>query len=141
MNREKLIQAAHTLYEEWNAALSSKDLPRLLSLYADDIVLESPLIPHLLPQETGILRGKEALQAFAEQVFKHQPKKRQFHRDSFFTDGYRMMWEYPRLTPNGDQMDFVEVMEINNGVIQKHRVYWGWVGFGVMKRNEHFNNA
>lgn len=36
----------------------------------------------------------------------------------------------------GEQMDFVEVMELNNeGLIQKHRVYWGWFGIGVLKRD------
>jgi hypothetical protein len=47
------------------------------------------------------------------------------------------MWEYPRATPQGEQMDFVEVMEIENGLIQKHRVYWGWYGFNVMKKDQY----
>ena len=48
------------------------------------------------------------------------------------------MWEYPRSTPQGDQMDFVEVMELNDeGLIQYHRVYWGWYGFGVLQRDEY----
>lgn len=48
------------------------------------------------------------------------------------------MWEYPRETPTGDQMDFAEVMELNReGLIQKYRVYWGWFGFGVLKRDEY----
>ena len=47
------------------------------------------------------------------------------------------MWEYPHDTPNGEQMDFIEVMEIQNGLIQKHRVYWGWYGFNVLKRDEY----
>jgi hypothetical protein len=47
------------------------------------------------------------------------------------------MWEYPRLAPNGEQMDFAEVMEIEQGLIKKHRVYWGWYGVGVLMRDEH----
>lgn len=34
-------------------------------------------------------------------------------------------------------MDFVEVMEIENGLIQRHRVYWGWLGFGVLQKDEY----
>jgi hypothetical protein len=34
-----------------------------------------------------------------------------------------MIWEYPRETPDGDQMDFIEVMEFKDGLIQRHRVY------------------
>jgi hypothetical protein len=37
------------------------------------------------------------------------------------------MWEYPRDTPDGEQMAFVEVMELKGGLIQHHRVYWGLV--------------
>ena len=47
------------------------------------------------------------------------------------------MWEYPRETPDGEQMDFTEVMEIENGLIQKHRVYWGWFGFNVLKNDRY----
>jgi hypothetical protein len=32
------------------------------------------------------------------------------------------MREYPRATPNGEQMDFLEVMEIEHGLIQKHKI-------------------
>ena len=41
--------------------------------------------------------------------------------------------------PKGDQMDFVEVMDLNDdGLIQRHWVYWGWFGFGVLHRNEYY---
>jgi len=42
------------------------------------------------------------------------------------------MWEYPRATPDEDQMGLVEVMEIRNGLIQRHRVYWGWHALNVL---------
>jgi hypothetical protein len=72
-------------------------------------------------------------------VAERKPPKRQYYRSDFLTDGKRkFMWEYPRSTPQGDQMDFVEVMELNDeGLIQYHRVYWGWYGFGVLQRNEY----
>lgn len=52
------------------------------------------------------------------------------------------MFEYPRLSPEGEQMDFVEVMELNDdGLIQYHKVYWGWRGFAVLEKNEYRQKA
>lgn len=128
------------IYQQWNEALFSKDIDGLMALYADDVVLESPLIPHLLEQDSGVAEGKELLQKLLELLFKCQPAKRKFYRKNYFTDGKTLMWEYPRLTPNGEQMDFAEVMEIEGGKIKKHRVYWGWYGFDVLKKDEHHVN-
>jgi hypothetical protein len=50
----------------------------------------------------------------------------------FFSNGRQLTWEYPRATPQGDQVDLVEVMDIAGGLIAYHRVYWGWVGFKVL---------
>jgi hypothetical protein len=47
------------------------------------------------------------------------------------------MWEYPRDTPDAEQMDFVEVMELKGGLIQHHRVYWGWFGLSILKKGQH----
>jgi hypothetical protein len=35
-------------------------------------------------------------------------------------------------------MDFFEVMEIANGLIQAHRVYWGWRGVEVLKSDAYY---
>jgi hypothetical protein len=66
-----------------------------------------------------------------------KPQVRQFYRTGYFTDGRKIIWEYPHSTPDGEQMDFVEVMEIEGGLILKHRVYWGWFGFNVMKNDRY----
>jgi hypothetical protein len=51
-----------------------------------------------------------------------------------------------RQTPDGNQIDLVEVMDIQGGKIKHHRIYWGWFGFqlilakalnkAIRKRNE-----
>ena len=47
----------------------------------------------------------------------------------WLTDGRRLLvWEYPRQAPDGDQVDLVEVMEIDGGLIACHRIYWGLEG-------------
>jgi hypothetical protein len=71
------------------------------------------------------------------EVVARTPELRTYHRAGFFTDGRRATWEYPRATPDGEQMDFVEVMEIENGLIQAHRVYWGWRGVEVLFKDQY----
>ena len=57
---------------------------------------------------------------------------RWYRTGTFFSNGRQLTWEYPRATPQGDQVDLVEVMDIASGLIAHHRVYWGWVGFKVL---------
>jgi len=94
------------------------------------------VIPHLLGTPRGICRGRAEIKALFDEVTRRKPEARQFFRTPYLTDGRTLVWEYPRETPSGDQMDFVEVMEINDaGLIQKHRVYWGWRGVEVLQKN------
>jgi hypothetical protein len=127
------------IYNEWDKALSSNDVDALMQLYAEDAIIESPLIPHLLKKERGICKGAKEIRELLDIVAERKPSKRKYFRSDFLTDGKRkFMWEYPRSTPQGDQMDFAEVMELNEeGRIGYHRVYWGWYGFGVLQHNEY----
>jgi hypothetical protein len=133
------IRAAERIYREWDEALGKKDLEAALRLYAPDATLESPLVRHLLGEDSGIVAGRDRLRRFVELVFQRTPPARQRHRNRFFTDGTLLMWEYPRAVPGGEQMDFVEVMELRDGLIQHHRVYWGWRGLKILERDEYRN--
>jgi hypothetical protein len=105
----------------------------LLALYAKDAILESPLIPHLTGTELGVLQGHEEMRPFLREVGRRKPSVRKYYRRRFFTDRKKLIWEYPRQKPDGEQMDFVESMELNDqGLIQHHAVYWGWRGVNVM---------
>jgi len=138
-NQTATLDASHIdaerIYHQWDDALSRNDVESLLALYAPDAILESPLIPHLLKVERGICRGHQEIRRLFEVLAQRKPQARQFHRTGYFTDGRKLMWEYPRQTPQGDQMDFVEVMELKDGLIEKHRVYWGWFGVNVLNRD------
>jgi len=126
------------MYFAWNDALSRNDAETLLALYARDAVLESPLIPHLLGMESGVLRGHDQLRPLFAKLAERKPPVRQYYRTPYLTDGKRLIWEYPRDAGKGEQMDFAEVMELNDeGLIQWHHVYWGWFGFRVLQRNEY----
>lgn len=131
----KLIADAKRIYHEWDLALANNDIETLLTLYSPDAIIESPLIPHLLGIEKGICQGHQELRKLLEIVKERKPEERKYFRKKFFTDGKTLMWEYPRATPHGEQMDFVEVMELENSLIQYHRVYWGWKGFSIIKNN------
>jgi ketosteroid isomerase-like protein len=125
------------IFAAWDDALGTKDVDAAMALYQSDATLESPLVCHLLGTEEGVVRGRANLRRFVEKVFAHQPAKRRRHRLGFLSDGATLTWEYPRESPDGDQMDIVEVMEIRDGLIARHRVYWGWVSVGMLVDGEH----
>jgi hypothetical protein len=129
------ITTAQGIYEAWDDALGRKDVDAAMSLYAEHVTLESPLVRHILGTESGIIEGRERLRAFVEKVFERTPDVRTRHRRGFFTDGTVLMWEYPRSTPDGEQMDFVESMELEDGLIRRHRVYWGWFGAKILEED------
>lgn len=134
--KHKLSSPVEKIYHEWDKALSNNDAQALLALYAPDATLESPVIPHLMGTENGVLRGHEQLRPLFEKVAERKPKVRQYFRTGYLTDGKKLMFEYPGSGPEGEQMDFVEVMELNEeGLIQRHRVYWGWFGLQVLQKD------
>lgn len=135
---EGLATPIERMYFAWDDALSHNDTERLLALYASDAQFESPLVPHLLATESGVLHGHDELRSLFEKLAERKPPVRQYYRGGYLTDGRRLIWEYPRDAGHGEQMDFVEAMELNKqGLIQRHCVYWGWFGFRVLQRNEY----
>jgi hypothetical protein len=129
------IQAAERIYRAWDEALGRKDVDAAMRLYAKNAILESPLVRHLLGVEEGIIRGRDNLRDFVEKVFARTPRLRQRHRTDFFTDGKKLIWEYPRVAEDGQQMDLVEAMDIADGLIQRHCVYWGWLAIKVLEED------
>jgi steroid Delta-isomerase len=126
----------HHLHHAWHAAVVARDLDALLALYTDDAVLESPLILVTLPdRRDGVLRGKDALRAFFAAGLRASSgtPQRWYRTDVFLSHGNQLVWEYPRATPDGDQTDLVEVMELDGERIAHHRVYWGWTGFLALR--------
>jgi hypothetical protein len=126
------------MYFAWDDALSRNDADALLALYAKDAHFESPLVPHLLGRESGVLHGHAELRPLFDLLAGRKPPVRQYHRHGYLTDGRRLIWEYPRDAGKGEQMDFVEAMELSDeGLIQRHCVYWGWFGVRVLQRDEY----
>jgi hypothetical protein len=121
------------IYEEWHRTVRGRDLEGLVALYDERAILETPLILATLKDRSeGILRGMAEIRPFFEAGLSKlgSTLARWFRKEgAFFSDGRQLVWEYPRETPEGDQIDLVEVMDIAGGLIRHHRVYWGWVGY------------
>jgi hypothetical protein len=119
------------IHAEWHRAASMRDGATLLALYAEDAVLESPLVPAILDDKTdGVLRGKAEIARFLEKGARSRPIGLvRWHRSTtWFSAGQTLVWEYPRETADGDQVEIMEVMDIADGLIRHHRIYWGWKG-------------
>jgi hypothetical protein len=130
------IADCERIHREWHERAKTRDTEGLLALYAEDAVLESPLVPAILDDKLeGVLCGHAELRRFFAEGGRRRPNAlvRWYRTGEWLTDGRRLLiWEYPRQTPNGDQVDLVEVMEIVIGLIRHHRIYWGWKGCNLI---------
>jgi steroid Delta-isomerase len=128
------VQIRH-IYDRWQETIVRKDVDGLIALYAEDAIFETPAILVTLTDRTqGILRGRSEIRPFFEAGFRKLGNElsRWYRTGLFFSNGRQLTWEYPRETPQGDQVDLVEVMDVAGGLITHHRVYWGWVGFQTL---------
>ncbi len=122
------------IFESWHDYAQTRKVDKLLSLYADDATLESPLVPAIMGRERGVLQGKTDIREFLEKGTQRRPDEWvKWHRtDKFFCNDNTLIWEYPRVIPDGEQIDILEVMDIVDGKIAAHRIYWGWLGTGKL---------
>lgn len=122
------------IFEKWHEYASKREVEKLLALYHEEATLESPLVPILMKQSSGILQGREQIEAFLHVGTQKRPNElvRWYRDGTYFSSGNMLVWEYPRETPDGDQIDILEVMQIERGLIMKQRIYWGWVGVNLL---------
>ena len=118
------------IYEKWHKYAKERETKALIELYAEDAVFESPLVPILMNKDSGILRGKTEILAFLNEGTRRRPNElvRWYRTGKYFITGDVLVWEYPRQTPDGEQVDILELMEIRDGLIVNLRIYWGWFG-------------
>jgi hypothetical protein len=57
-------EQVHALAREWMEAWNAHDLDRIMSHYADDVVLTSPVAAELLHEPSGTVRGAAALRSY-----------------------------------------------------------------------------
>ena len=123
------------VYERWHSTMTSRDLAGLVALYAEHAVFESPTVLAQFPdRDDGILRGRGEIEKLFARNFENLTTafSELYRSGLFFSNGRLLTWEYPRLTPSGTQVDLFESMDIENGLIVHHRVYWGWQGLKAL---------
>ena len=124
------------VYERWHEMIVSRNLDGLMELYAEDCVLESSAVLVLEKNSTGVLKGRDRVRAHFASFFSDMMAKDDtvelYRPSTYFSDGKTLVWEYPSKSPRGDQLDVVESMDLENGRIVYHRVYWGWIGFKAL---------
>ncbi len=129
--------AIRHIHEQWHEAVTRRDIDGLMALYAEDAVFESPLVWVSRPEGgTGILAGKAAIRDFFEDGFRSPQNGlgRWYRTGVVLSEGPQLAWEYPRETPDGDQIDLMEMIDLADGLIAHHRVYWGWIGVRTLSR-------
>ncbi|WP_297957717.1 nuclear transport factor 2 family protein, partial [uncultured Neisseria sp.] len=111
------MNTAEYLYHAWHDAAKSRDTDALIALYYDDAELESPLVPIIMQRTNGTLRGKAEIRAFLAEGARRRPNEWvRWYRDArYYTGDGTLIWEYPRQTPDGNQVDILEVMQHRDG--------------------------
>jgi hypothetical protein len=124
------------IFREWDTAARAADVEAMLALYAEHAVFETALVSVVFPERSdGVLRGKTELRRFFAESSAARPDEalRWYRTGRWLSDGERLLaWEYPRITPHGEQVDVAEFFEIDDGLIVAHRVYWGWKGAAMI---------
>src|SRR5437016_2836044 len=64
---------AREFAREWIAAWNSHGLDAILSHYAEDVVLTSPVAARLLNDQSGAVRGKAALRSYFQRGLEAYP--------------------------------------------------------------------
>lgn len=115
--------------ERWHRRIAAREGTRLADLYTEDAILESPLVARVLDTEHGLVQGRAELDHFLQDLTRRRPAPDElpslYRTGAFLFDGETLVWEYPSRTPDGDQLDLVEVMELDGDRIRRHRIYWG----------------
>src|SRR5260370_32687495 len=63
--RQPMSEDHAYIHREWHRAASTRDTPALIALYADDAILESPLVPVIMAaKRDGPLRGQDQIARF-----------------------------------------------------------------------------
>jgi hypothetical protein len=136
--RDGFLADCDRIHRDWDLHAKSLNTDGLIALYAQDAILETPLVPAIFEGRSGVLRGHGEIRPFFEEGARRRPNElvRWYRTDDWFTDGKRtLIWEYPRQAPDGDQIELVEIMEIELGLIHHHRIYWGWFGVNQLTQN------
>jgi limonene-1,2-epoxide hydrolase len=109
---------------QWFAAFNSKDIEKLLLLYADNAEHFSPKLKIHMPETLGLIKGKASLKAWWQGAFDRLPSLH-YEVIRLTADDNQVFMEYIRHVDGEDNLRIGEVLEIQNGLIIASRVYHG----------------
>jgi hypothetical protein len=108
----------------WVEAFNEHDLEKLLILYDEDAIHFSPKLKIREPQTNGWIKGKPSLRSWWADAFNRLPLL-QYQLQNLIVDERQILMEYLRKVPGEPDMMVAEILETENGVIVKSRVYHG----------------
>ena len=104
------------IYRDWHEYAKNRDTDALIALYADDAVFESPLVPAIMIPTAASCAARPKSCVFTGRYAPPSNDLVRWYRDGrYFVAGDTLVWEYPRQTPDGDQVDILEVMRLEGG--------------------------
>jgi hypothetical protein len=137
MTDRKFATDIERIYHLWHERARGRDVEGLLSMYTEDAMLESPLVPAIMDRADGMLKGQVDLREFFKRGTAKRPNEliRWQRSGEYFTNGRTLIWEYPHAGAGEEQIDILEIMDLHDGRIGHHRIYWGWFGVQHLLNN------
>ena len=108
----------------WTNAFNEHDLQKLLELYSEDAIHFSPKLKVKEPGTNGWIKGKPALKHWWADAFKRLPSLH-YQLENLIISDQQVLMEYLRKAAGEPDMMVAEILEINNNLIVKSRVYHG----------------
>jgi len=109
---------------KWIEAFNEHDLEKLLALYANDAVHYSPKLKIRQPETNGRVSGKPAMRSWWADAFTRLPSLK-YILENLIVDDQQLLMEYLRKVDNEPDMMVAEILEMENGLIIRSRVYHG----------------
>jgi hypothetical protein len=63
------------IHRKWDAHAKLRNTDSLISLYAQDAILETPLVPAIFEGRSGVLRGRREIRPFFEEGARRRPNE------------------------------------------------------------------
>ncbi len=120
----KIIQQNKQIALDWIAAFNTHDVDAILKLYDDNAIHFSPKLKVREPQTNGFVIGKIQMKQWWDDAFTRLPSLN-YELINLIVDENNLLMEYKRTVDGEADMMVAEVLEIQNGLIVKSRVYHG----------------
>lgn len=106
----------------WLEAFNARDLDRLVGLYAENAVHESPKLKLAKPETKGLITGRRALFEWWLSSFEKFPSLR-YEAHSVTGAGDRVWLHYRRMAPGEPVYDVAELLVVQHGKIVRSAVF------------------